>query len=139
MAKKRKQAAGIDNKNKIDMDDYTAVSVSNSTLPITTECDPTTHQNTIRSAHQFTFDHHLTSKITQMAWDDGTGFAPDLPTHLHSSIGFALLASAFGLGFLFTTLPKTGFPTTELIPALMASLLTGFGVVFLFNAAGVYV
>ncbi|KNZ60027.1 hypothetical protein VP01_1624g3 [Puccinia sorghi] len=33
----------------------------------------------------------------------------------------------------------TGFPTTELIPALLASLLTGFGVVFLFNAAGVYV
>ncbi|EFP91184.1 hypothetical protein PGT21_017669 [Puccinia graminis f. sp. tritici] len=77
--------------------------------------------------------------VATLAWKAAVPFTPDLPTHLHSSIGFALLASAFGLGFLFTTLPKTGFPTTELIPALMASLLTGFGVVFLFNAAGVYV
>lgn len=72
-------------------------------------------------------------------WKNAQPFVPDLPTHLHSSIGFALLATAFAVGFLFTTLPKSGFPTTELIPAAMASLLTGFGVVFLFNAAGVYV
>lgn len=35
-------------------------------------------------------------------------------------------------------LPKKGLAFAELFLALMSSLLTGFGIVFLFNAAGVY-
>ncbi|MBW0472458.1 hypothetical protein O181_012173 [Austropuccinia psidii MF-1] len=72
-------------------------------------------------------------------YESSSPFSPDLSPQFHTSIGFALLACAFGIGFLFTTLPAKGVPTTELLPAAMASILTGFGVVFLFHAAGVHV
>ncbi|CAH7687814.1 hypothetical protein PPACK8108_LOCUS22659, partial [Phakopsora pachyrhizi] len=72
-------------------------------------------------------------------YEASKAFEPNLSPQLHSSIGFALLASAFGIGFLFTTLPKRGIPLAELFPAILSSVLTGFGVVFLFNAAGVHV
>lgn len=72
-------------------------------------------------------------------YDSSSPFIPNLSTQLHSTIGFSLLITAFGIAFTFTTLPKKGLVLAEVFLALMASLLTGFGVTFLFNAAGVYV
>ncbi|KAH9816931.1 hypothetical protein DFH28DRAFT_1125082 [Melampsora americana] len=72
-------------------------------------------------------------------YDSSSPFIPNLSTQSHSTIGFTLLITAFGVGFTFTTLPKQSAIFAEIFLALIASLLTGFGVTFLFNAAGVYV
>ncbi|KAA1078726.1 hypothetical protein PGTUg99_002666 [Puccinia graminis f. sp. tritici] len=59
--------------------------------------------------------------VATAAWDAEPPFGPDLPISITR----------------YDLLPKTGVPTSELIPALMAPLLTGFGIVFLFHAGGV--
>ncbi|KAG0139947.1 hypothetical protein CROQUDRAFT_665812 [Cronartium quercuum f. sp. fusiforme G11] len=78
------------------------------------------------------------SKIKDL-FESSPAFLPTLSPQLHSTIGFGLLFTAFGVGFTFTTLPKQGLAIAEIFLALVSSLLTGFGVVFLFNAAGVHV
>ncbi|KAH9982052.1 hypothetical protein BGW80DRAFT_1197762 [Lactifluus volemus] len=66
-------------------------------------------------------------------------FTPHVPVGLLSYLAFILLTVTFGLTFYFTTLPKSSIPTREVVVAIVASTLGGFGVVALFCSAGVYV
>ncbi|EJT98996.1 hypothetical protein DACRYDRAFT_56534, partial [Dacryopinax primogenitus] len=66
-------------------------------------------------------------------------FSPAIPTTLLPYIALLLCSAAFLLGFYFTTLPKTAFSIREVLVALVASILAGFGIVALFNYLGVYV
>ncbi|KIM32959.1 hypothetical protein M408DRAFT_14531 [Serendipita vermifera MAFF 305830] len=65
-------------------------------------------------------------------------FSPLIPTSLIPIIAWSLLLSSFGLGFYFTTLPKQSVPVTELLIAIVASILGGFGTVAMFCTVGVY-
>ncbi|PVF96271.1 hypothetical protein CPB86DRAFT_807824 [Serendipita vermifera] len=65
-------------------------------------------------------------------------FSPIIPTSLIPFIAWSLLLSSFGLGFYFTTLPKSSIPATELLIAIVASLLGGLGTVAMFCNLGVY-
>ncbi|CAE6426106.1 unnamed protein product [Rhizoctonia solani] len=66
-------------------------------------------------------------------------FAPLIPTAALPYIAFVLLTSAFALGFYFSTLPKNIVRPHEIGVSVLASMLTGLGVVALFNSVGVYV
>ncbi|TCD71401.1 hypothetical protein EIP91_010107 [Steccherinum ochraceum] len=65
-------------------------------------------------------------------------FSPSIPVALLPYIAFLLLTATFALAFYFSTLPKSALPIREFAVASTASILGGFGVVALFNSAGVY-
>ncbi|KAF7978987.1 hypothetical protein HWV62_44249 [Athelia sp. TMB] len=66
-------------------------------------------------------------------------FAPYIPVALLPYFALVLLSSTFALAFYFSTMPKDTLPIRETAVATTASVLAGFGVVALFNSAGVYV
>ncbi|KAG8757480.1 hypothetical protein FRC14_002009 [Serendipita sp. 396] len=65
-------------------------------------------------------------------------FSPSINPSLIPLLAWSLLLSSFGLGFYFTTLPKQSVPAVELLVAIVASLLGGFGTVAMFCTVGVY-
>ncbi|CAG7847841.1 SubName: Full=Uncharacterized protein {ECO:0000313/EMBL:CCA77868.1} [Serendipita indica DSM 11827] len=66
-------------------------------------------------------------------------FAPLISQSLIPYLAWSLLLTSFGLGFYFTTLPKHSVPVTEILVALVASILGGFGTVAMFCTLGVYI
>ncbi|KIJ45192.1 hypothetical protein M422DRAFT_251377 [Sphaerobolus stellatus SS14] len=66
-------------------------------------------------------------------------FQPYIPAAALPYPAFVLLVSTFVLAFYFSTLPKATVPVRELGVAAIASVLSGFGVVFLFCSVGVNV
>ncbi|KAF8594166.1 hypothetical protein BDV93DRAFT_180125 [Ceratobasidium sp. AG-I] len=66
-------------------------------------------------------------------------FSPLIPTAALPYIAFILLTSTFALGFYLSTLPKNIKRPHEIVVSVLASILSGLGVVALFCSAGVYV